>query len=122
MPERLRFLYGNDFKHKEALAAIFATIKWRKETIPIQMRDLEIECLRSGFMTVYGRDKYHRPILMMRPHALPKDVPQEVVIRAASFIMYYTRENMLKPGTVESVVMLGDYNHLMPWSLPISML
>jgi hypothetical protein len=40
-------------------------IKIYEETFPISLSDEEIQIAECGFMTVFGRDKFHRPVLIL---------------------------------------------------------
>lgn len=44
------------------------------------------------------------------------------LLRAMSFLLFYTKENMFAAGKVENWVLLCDLQHAQPWSLPINAL
>lgn len=83
----------------------------------------EIDILRSGFVTIHGRDKFHRPIVVLRPTVQPEgiEMTSEKLANACAFLMYYMKKHMLVPGKIESHILIVDMAHteMLAWALPL---
>lgn len=70
--------------------------------------------IRLGWFTVHGRDKFHRPIVIMKPMVLARSgivlEPSEIITMAC-YITFYLQNYMYKPGQVENNIMINDLEH-----------
>lgn len=72
---------------------------------------------------MYGRDKFHRPIVLVRP-MIPVNFtldPQHL-LTTVSFVNFYIKENFFAAGKVENWILLFDLEHTEAWNLPLSTL
>ena len=68
-------------------------------------------------MTCFGRDKWHRPILLGQPlkiNDLPFKPDQDTLVRSLLFIMMYIKKNLFYKGRVENFIVVIDLAHLGP--------
>jgi hypothetical protein len=68
--ETVRLLHASNFNYDKTWTDINVIINWRATILPIKLDDIHARLLREGFFTVHGRDKYHRPVMIMRPMVL----------------------------------------------------
>ena len=65
--EVLRFLHARGFDPQKTYDTIIAKYKARKDFFPLTVNEEVMKLLKSGFLYVAGRDKFFRPVLVMRP-------------------------------------------------------
>jgi hypothetical protein len=101
----------------------WAISKWRDETLPISLTAEDKAILDAGVISIFGRDKFYRPILLLRPTIqLDFVITPESMVRATTYLVLYAKDKFFIPGKVETWVMVADLNFYMPWQLPIKQL
>jgi hypothetical protein len=61
--------------------------------------------LKSGMFHIFGRDRNHRPILVVKPLVLNKlgyKVDNNDLLIACSYMMFYVKTHMMQEGKVEN--------------------
>jgi hypothetical protein len=71
--ETLRCLHASNWDYNKTFTDINIIINWRATNLPIKLEDVHARLLRSGFFTVHGRDKFLRPVMIMRPLVLLRE-------------------------------------------------
>lgn len=91
-PEILRILYGENWNYEVVYKASMNLMAWRETKLPLQLDDIHTQILKTGFLQYHGRDKFHRPVQILRPVVLVKagfsDKIDEIV-RVIFFTNFY---------------------------------
>ena len=109
--EVLRTLYENDFSYSLTLTNIKLSIDFFSNRLPMKLNDAHVNVLTSGCFSFFGRDKYFRPVFILKPvclTTLDNSITDEEIAEAIVFACYYAKQNMLVKGKIESWVMIYD--------------
>jgi hypothetical protein len=90
--------------------------------LPIKLEEPHIRLIKSGAFTVFGRDKFYRPVIIVKPlifNNLGFEWNNDDLMLAVSYSIFYTRNHMMQEGKVENFSCIFDLEHAQPWSLPI---
>ena len=77
----LRFLYAFKFNIEQSFDALKSYYVWHSTEIPKALKPNLVKSLENGFLRVFGRDKYYRPILIVKPDRALGDVRTGVYIQ-----------------------------------------
>jgi hypothetical protein len=117
--ELLRALHGNNWDYGKTYLDTWAIHKWRHETMPIKLNAHDVAVLESGVISIFGRDKFFRPVLLIRPAApIDFELEPEVMLRISAFLLFYAKEKFFVPGKIENWVAVIDMQFCMPWQVP----
>jgi hypothetical protein len=99
--ETLRVLHAANFQHQKAFNDINIIVNWRAQNLPIKLDANVVKIIRSGFFTIFGRDKHCRPVVICRPLALGRikaEGDTAAINSAICFVAFYVMNYMLKEG------------------------
>ena len=65
--EILRNLLGAGYNYQKAYQDIMWNLNWRTKNMPIPLLDEDVHLLERGVVSVFGRDRFYRPIFLIRP-------------------------------------------------------
>ena len=73
---------------------------------------------------VHGRDKHHRPIVIVRPMVATRlgVADPEVICRTVCFAAFYVMNYMYRDGAIENNICVFDLEKASPFQLPIKAL
>lgn len=119
--ESLRVLYGCNWNYERAYNDCMLIVTWRASILPIALEEAHVRLLKSGFFTVFGRDKYGRGVGIIRPLSINRSgiTDHLVIMQACCFVMFYSMNHMNREGHVESCIVICDLENAQPWTLPI---
>jgi hypothetical protein len=116
----MRFLYGNNFKHKDIYKNINEHTEWISTAKPFLINDEVKELLDSGMMYIHGRDKCLRPIFFIQSEKITSsEASPENIMLTSWFVTYYGVDNMCETGKVENWVSVNDMANLSMRKLPL---
>lgn len=124
-PEILRMLYAENWKYEVAYNQILSQLQWRETKLPLVLEDIHSQILKSGFLQYFGRDKFHRPVMYMKPLVVCKlgyASRIDEIVRVICFANFYILNHMHLPGKVENNICIIDLQKCKPWELPIKSL
>ena len=70
--------------------------------------------LKRGVFSVFGRDKFYRPVIIIRPlifNDMGFEWNNDDLMVAVSYAILYTRHNMMPEGKVENFSCIFDLEH-----------
>jgi len=122
--ETLRCLHASNWDYQKTFTDINIIINWRATNLPIKLDDIHARLLRSGFFTVHGRDKFLRPVMIMRPLVLLREgfLDAEIIKPVACFCHFYIVNYLHRSGQIENNLFLFDLENASPFGLPIKMM
>jgi hypothetical protein len=97
----------------------------KQSLMPITLEESHVTLLKSGCLFIHGRDRFHRPLLFMRPVIICKlgfANRIDEICRTIAFVFLYLVNHMTLPGKVESSIRLIDMQKAKPWELPLKSL
>lgn len=107
----LRFLYGQGWDTRKSVEAIQRHFEWIAEWPKYQtMYPLVQSILNSGGLYIHGRDKFYRPLIVLRPAKIA-EYPYQVQLACTYFFLELILDNMMIPGKIENWVMLIDFKN-----------
>ena len=111
-PNIFRQLQGADFDIEKGFGEIVKEINFKNKKLPIEMEDVFIKIMNSGFIYVHGRDKCYRPLIVFNPAIFTSiDCSLENWEKFGVFFMEFLINKFLLPSKVENwniIVDLGD--------------
>jgi hypothetical protein len=120
--EILRICQQNNFNFKEIIKNIFAYLDFLVNFFPIKITDKIIEILsHTGYIYVHGRDRNHRPILIVRAEGYlsnQSNYTLEEWLNATAYFYGYVIRYILIPGQVENWNMIGDIYNISLLGIP----
>ncbi|EKX72319.1 conserved hypothetical protein [Theileria equi strain WA] len=116
----LRYLISNDYSYPDVLNDMYNHLKWRKSTLPIRRIDVESEIAR-GFVYIHGRDKFMRPIIVMRSALMDKN-RHEAILKTIYFMLELCIEKLLVPGRVEQWKVIIDLDGTNLFNIQVALL
>jgi len=81
--------------------------------------------LQGEFISVLGRDKYMRPIIVIRPGRLMEKgvkIDKDELLTMITYVFFYVKQNMFYPGKIENFVFIMDTQNRGLMQLPVSYL
>lgn len=100
-----------NYKYPEALQSILEHHKWETTTFPLAPKIAQhySDLLNKGCMYIHKRDKFHRPIFILRLVELSKlGVADKDLINLGCFLIQFVITRGLIPGKVENWVTIFD--------------
>lgn len=107
----MRILHAANFDYAKTWADINGILSYRSSLFPIKLEEVHARLIRLGWFTVYGRDKFLRPVVIMKPMVLARSgIPLEPseIIHMACYASFYVMNFMYKPGLIENNIMIFD--------------
>jgi len=122
--EILRCLHASNWDYNKTFTDITLIINWRAANLPIKLEDAHARLLRSGFFTVHGRDKFLRPIMIMRPLVLLREGFTDVALitHVSCFCHFYIVNYLHRSGLIENNLFIFDLENVSPFGLPFKMM
>jgi len=115
----LRLVQSAKFNMNKAQVLMDAIAKERVMRLPIREADA-VSDLRRGFMYWHGRDKWCRPLMIIRLDRLgPLAQDTEAAMRVVVFTLEYALRFAMVPGRVENWVVLLDVANIMSVVSPL---
>ena len=111
---KLRFLQANHFKCKETLKNIQYHLEWRTKNVPLILsNDMSKTLVKEGMTYVFGRDRFFRPITVIRNKAIieQKSSPEEAM-EACNHVNLFVIQHMLIRGRVENFLVISDLENV----------
>ena len=109
--ETMRILHASNWSYPKTWDDIQGIINYRKNLFPIKLEESHVRLMRIGWFTFHGRDKFHRPVCVMRPMELVrsgvKTTPEEVITMSCH-ISFYMLNFMCRPGQIENNIIISD--------------
>ena len=120
--EILKWLYGKGFDNQKTLDALMVKINFINEQLPYKVSTGVFELLNNGFIYICGRDRFYRPIMVVRQavlNSLPEPPSEQDLIGCAMIMMEYFQWHMMTPGHVENGINIMDNQHQGVTAIPI---
>jgi len=67
IPTALKYLYAYKFDHQKAFEGLKDYYVWRTTKLPKMLNPGILTLYEDDFFRIFGRDKYYRPILIVKP-------------------------------------------------------
>ena len=123
--ESLRVLHAANWDYAKTFAEINTIIGWRQEYFGSLhagvIEEKHAVLVRSGFFSCHGRDKFHRPLMILRPMVLVRNgfTNTTDLVAAACFAHFYIVNYMHRSGQIENNILIFDLENSSPFNLPV---
>ena len=120
--EILKWLYGKGWSVQKAYDGLIAKIEWQGAKLPMNVSGRVFELLNLGFIYICGRDRFYRPIIVVRSPVIAQMMEQPTeddMVTAAMIVMEYIHLHMHIPGRIENNIQINDSMHEGLMGLPV---
>lgn len=118
-PNIFRQLQGADFDIEKAFGEITKEIEFKNSRLPIEIKDVFLKIMNSGFLYVHGRDNCYRPLIFFNPGLFTSiDCDLEDWEKFGVFYMEFLINKFLLPGKVENWNIIVDFGDLSMTNIP----
>ena len=118
-PNIFRQLQGADFDIEKGFGERVKEINFKNKKLPIEMEDVFIKIMNSGFIYVHGRDKCYRPLIVFNPGLFTSiEVPLESWEKFGVYFMEFLIHKFLLPSKVENWNIIVDFGDLSMTNIP----
>lgn len=117
----LRFLQAVNYDCKKALELIIIHQNWRLQHLPINYNKTINDILNCGFIYVYGRDHYFRPIIVINVeiYLKKKDLySYDNWSKSIIYLLEYIKDKLLIPGQIEQWVTIMNMSNCSFLTIP----
>ena len=123
----MRIFESDDRNPEKAVQTIIEHERWMQTEVPIpidSVRTLLVPLTQdAGILYTLGRDRSHRPVVIINGEKIAKrNVQPEELLRLSYFVLEYVRTRLLVPGKVETWLILLDLANVSLTQMPTSAL
>jgi hypothetical protein len=120
----LGHLYRNKLNNEKAYQGLLLKHKFEMENFPLKITEKVYSLIEKGIISISGRDKCHRPVVILaldRLWVMKPMPPTEDLITVSLLMIEFIKKYMLILGNIENRLLIIDCKDMNVLSFPYNM-